>query len=327
MDIVGLLIAMAVSIFGVAIGALASFIFVGVLILVAVAIIAGGGSDAFLGGIAFGAFGPHVAGWASGVAAAAFAGKKGKLASGRDCATPGMGLNSPDVLAVGMIFGGLGYIINWLFSQVGFAWTDTIALTVVVSAIIARLAFGKTGVFGKVPAGQNRFARPQPGTEWLPWQSDTLQLLMIGLGGGALASIIAKVVGPENGGTFIGFAISASSLVFLFYGSKVPVTHHITLVSAVAFTASGSLVWGLIFGLIAAFVGEFMSRAFLIYGDTHIDPPACTIAALTSLSILFNSTGIYSSVNDTLGLVILAVLSAAAVGYSITVPKPVEATT
>jgi hypothetical protein len=292
---VNLLIAMAAGIFGVAIGGLASFIFVGFLVFIGAGVLAAGGPATFLGSVAFGAFGPHVGGWACGVAAAAYAGSRGKLATGRDVATAGMGMNDPMVLVIGVVFGAIGYVLNWLFNLVGFAWTDTVALTVVVSAIIARLAFGKCGVFGPLPAGQSRFARPRSGTEWLPYQCDLPQLILIGLGAGLLSAYIAKVIGPENGGNVIGFGISAASLIFLQVGFKIPVTHHITLCAAVATVASGSLIWGAAFGLLAAFVGEFFSRLFLIYGDTHIDPPACTICTLTSLSLVLSALGVYGA--------------------------------
>ena len=214
---------------------------------------------------------------------------------GRDVVTSGMGLNDPIALLIGVLFGAIGYVLNWLFRQVGFAWTDTIALSVVVSAIIARVWFGKCGVFGKLPAGQSRFGRPRPGTEWLPYQCDLPQLILIGLGAGLMSSFIAKTIGAQHGGNVVGFAISAVSLAFLQMGFKVPVTHHITLTAAVATVASGSLVWGAAFGLLAAFIGELYSRLFLIYGDTHIDPPACTIATLTSLSLILSALGVYAA--------------------------------
>jgi hypothetical protein len=294
-SIVNLFAAMGAGVFGVAIGALTSFVFVGILILVGVAVQVSGAGPGFLGAVPFGVFGPHVAGWASGVAAAAWAAKNGKLATGRDVATVGMGWNSPGALAIGALFGVIGYVVNWLFNQLQVPWTDTIALTVVVSAIIARLAFGKAGLFGKPPDGQSRFATPPESSKWLPWQNDWGQLLMIGVGAGLMSAYIAKAVGPANGGTVIGFAISAISLLLLHFGMKVPVTHHITLTAAVAAAASGSLVWGAIFGLVAAFVGEFFARLWLIYGDTHIDPPACTIATLTSLSLLLGGLGVYTA--------------------------------
>lgn len=294
-SLVNLIATMGAGIFGVAIGALPSFIFVGILILFGVASQALTGDQTFLGTFAFGAFGPHVGGWACGVAASAWAAKAGKLSSGRDVAAAGMGWNSPTALLIGVIFGALGYLLNWVFNLVGFAWTDTVALTVVVSAIIARLAFGKTGLLGNLkPTGQARFSKPPDEFKWIGYQCDSLQLVLLGLGAGLMSAYIAIELGAENGGVFIGFAISAVSLVFLQFNVPVPVTHHITLTAAVAAAASGSLIWGAVFGLVAAFLGEFFARLWLIYGDTHIDPPACTIATLTSLSILLANIGVYT---------------------------------
>jgi hypothetical protein len=290
-SIVAFIAAFGAGAFGAAIGALPAFIIFGILVLAGVATNLGGGPD-FLGPVSFGLFGPHIAGWASGVAAAAYAANKGKLATGRDVASPLMGLASPDVLLVGALFGGIGYVINWLFNLVGFAWTDTIALTVVVSAIIARVAFGKTGIFGKPPQGTSRMAMPAEANKWLPWQSSAGQIALIGLGGGLMAGYFA--INVPNVGHVIGFAISAISLVMLQFNLKVPVSHHITLTAGVAAMASGSLLWGAAFGLLAAFVGEYMSRLFLVYGDTHIDPPAVTIALLTSLSLLLAALGVYA---------------------------------
>lgn len=291
MDLVSILVAFAGGIFGAAVGALGAFVILGFLIIAGVAAQATG---ADLLSIPLGAaFGPHVGGFAAGVAAAAYAAKKGKLeAGGKDIVTAMMGLNSPDVLLVGGIFGIVGYLINWVFNLVGFAWTDTVALTVVVSAIIARVLWGN-GVFGKVADGVKRYA-PPAGSEWLPWQSNIQQRLLIGVGAGFLSAYIALLVGAENGGAVLGFAVSAISLLPLAFGIQVPVTHHITLVAAVAATASGSLIWGLLFGVAAAIVGEYMADTFLVHGDTHIDPPACTIAALTTVSLIFGYIGIYN---------------------------------
>lgn len=290
MELFGLLVAFGGGIFGAAVGALGAFVILGFLIIAGVAAQATG---ADLLSIPLGAaFGPHVGGFAAGVAAAAYAAKKGKLEAGKDIVTPMMGLNSPDVLLVGGLFGVGGYVLNWVFGLVGFAWTDTVALTVVVSAIVARVLWGN-GPFGKVAEGQSRFSPPMD-ARWLPWQSTLGQRLMIGLGAGLLSAYIALLIGAENGGAVLGFAISAISLAVLGYGLQIPVTHHITLVAAVAALASGSLIWGTLFGVAAALLGEFMADLFLVHGDTHIDPPAATIATLTSVSLLFSAIGVYS---------------------------------
>ena len=68
--------------------------------------------DTFLNATAWGPlFGPHIA-FAGGVAAAAYAAKTGKLKSGgKDIVASLMGLNAPDVLLVGGVFGSLGYAL------------------------------------------------------------------------------------------------------------------------------------------------------------------------------------------------------------------------
>jgi hypothetical protein len=47
-------------------------------------------------------------------------------------------------------------------------------------------------------------------------------------------------------------------------------------------------VFGVLGFVVQALLGEVYARAFLIHGDTHIDPPAATIATLTFvLKLLF----------------------------------------
>jgi len=290
----GFILAFASGIFGAAIGGLPAFILVGFLVLAGVAIQVAGGGGAYLGIVPFGALGPHVGGFAAGVGAVAYAAKQGKHPTGRDIVAGMMGKNSPDVLLVGGIFGIIGYVLNGLFSMPG-AWTDSVALTVVTSAIIARLVFGKSGVFGKVADGESRYAPPEA-NRWVPWQSNPLQLLMLGLGVGTFSAYLALNV-PNGGGVVLGFGLCAASLIFLQFGTQIPVSHHVALPAAVAAAASGSLLWGIIFGVVSAFVGEFMANTFCAWGDTHIDPPACTIWPMTSLSILLASLGVYQMVH------------------------------
>lgn len=284
MTALGLLVAFGGGIFGAAIGALPAFSFVGILTMLGVAIqlaVAPEASDFF--GVPFGVFGPHVGGFASGVAAAAYAAKKGKLDTGRNIVTAGMGLNSPDVLLVGGIFGALGYLIFWLLTFIPsfsptLAWTDMPGMTVVISAFIARFAWGTCGLCGKAEPGQKFFA-PTDATMWLVFQSHRGQLMMIGIGGGLLGGWLGLTYGTP--GVLLAFGISAASLLFLTLGVLTPVTHHIMMPAAIVGAASGSILWAAIAGLICAFTGEFFARLFLTHGDTHIDPPACTIALMT----------------------------------------------
>ena len=266
------------GLFGAAIGALPAFVFTGVLVLAGTAAAASGGGADILTHAAFGpVFGPHIA-FAGGVAAAAYACKRGLLETGRDISTPLMGLNRADALFVGGAFGAGGYLLNALGQAAGLgARTDTIALTVVVSAAIARLVFGKSGLVGKSFAPDESF-------HWVRHQERPSQAAAIGLGAGLLSAYMAGVLGPERGGGVLGFGIAASTLIFAQFGQKIPVTHHIALPAAAAALASGNLCVGALFGIVGAFAAEGFSRVFHMSGDTHIDPPAAGIA-LTMLLV------------------------------------------
>ncbi len=72
-----------------------------------------------------------------------------------------MGLNRPDVLLVGGLFGVVGYILWWALANLPMIGdvgaTNPIALSIVVNGMLVRYIFGKKGAFGKVPKGVNRW--------------------------------------------------------------------------------------------------------------------------------------------------------------------------
>jgi len=289
-----LLLAFGGGAFGAAIGGLAAFIFVGVLVLFGVGIASSGGGRDALTHIAFGGvFGPHVF-FAGGAAAVGYAFRRGYVSSGRDLAHLLMGLNKPDVLAIGGLFGALGWLANDLLLRAGCGtWTDTIALTVLLSGIAARFAFGRTGLLGKAPnPGGHRF-RPDERAHWLPWQQDAPQLIAIGLAVGLLSAHMARVLGIDKGGDVLGFGFAAAVLILLQMGFRAPVTHHIALPAALALLLSSSLLIGALVGILSALLGEFFSRLFLIHGDTYIDPPAAAIAGMTTVLRLADAAGLF----------------------------------
>ena len=217
------------GILGAAIGALPSFIFCGFAAIIGAGIAAATGNGTFSTLVAWGPIlGPQI-GFAGGAAAAVYAMNKGKLATGRDIATALCGLNSPDVLLVGGVFGMVGYLLWWAFANLPaigpLGMTNPIALSIVVNAILARVIFGKTGVFGKVRAGDNRWRASEVGA-WLPWMSKPSQLLVIGLGFGVVVSY-CTVTEPKLAA--IWFGVAAASLVMLQFGVKAPVWHHVAL--------------------------------------------------------------------------------------------------
>ncbi len=304
-----LLAAFAGGLFGAAIGGLSAFIFTGFAVLLGVAAGLGGSEFNVLAapeepqGIAFGVvFGPHIS-FAGGVAGAAFATRRGDLEDGKDIATPLAGLADPLPLLIGGLFGAGGLVVQQLLAGLlgtvtAVTATDTIALTVAISAVVVRLAFGRTGLFGNLPVEARERDRFRTGGErvWLGYQEGFLQAGVIGLGSGILAAWIVVAFAQANPalaeiGVVLGFGFSAVSLILLQVGFDCPVTHHMTLPAGVAAAAvleagGGPLVvvlLGAVAGVVGALLGELFSRLFLIHGDTHIDPPANAIWVMATL--------------------------------------------
>ena len=280
------------GLFGAAIGALPAFSFAGFAVLVGVATSLGGADYDVLGLVAFGpVFGPHIS-FAGGVAAAAYAKYRNELADGKDIITPLTSLATWDVLAVGGLFGALGYLLQWGLAQFLTDLTDIIALVVMLSGMIARVAFGSTPLLGKVTSDEHD-SRFTPGGEevWVEYQQDWGQAAMLGLGSGFISAFMALTILDANpdanfAALTIGFGISAASLVFLALGAAFPVTHHMTISAAYAAIATDSLWIGVAAGVGGALLGELASRLFLIHGDTHIDPPATAIWVMASLALV-----------------------------------------
>lgn len=317
-----LLAAFAGGCFGALCGALIAFALTGAIVLLGAAVALAGGRVDLLGTMAFGpVFGPHVA-FAGAVAAVAYAARRGYVESGRDIGTPLASLGRPDPIVVGGLFGVGGYALQQLFAELlaksdgtGF-YTDTVALSVGVTAVVARFAFGAGGLLGARPRRRARpvmaggsqeadalaipaAAAPEPEPTWVPWQRAWSQAGLLGLVSGiASAWVVASLVEVDasyaGAATLVGFGVSASLLALLVVGASVPVTHHMTLPAAVAagfvVAAGGSALTavavGALCGVLGALLGELCARLFLIHGDTHVDPPALAIALMTTAIVL-----------------------------------------
>jgi hypothetical protein len=281
------------GVFGAAIGALPSFILCGL-----AAVIGGGVLLATDGkvnvvdmAVTWGPLvGPQTA-FLGGTAAAAYAKKRGKLANGRDILSALMGLNSPDILLVGGIFGMIGALLTLGFSKLpaigGNPACNAIAVAIALGMIIARLAFGETGFFGKVKPGAHRWTPSDHGC-WVPWQSSPLQIILIALAVSLPTAVLARE--HPSSGLFI-FGLGVVSFVFLQYGTKIPITHHIALITMAATAGTGDILWGVAFGLIAALLCEYAAVIFVYHGDTHIDPPTVAIAACCTLQPILICAG------------------------------------
>jgi hypothetical protein len=281
----------------------------------------------FTGIIGFGAVtGPHIA-FAGGVAATAYAGKKYPEMEpddwdyhfGKDILYA-FG-TKPDILAVGAVFGVLGMLITQLGEGLFINVlelrlpTDFVAFSVFATAMIARPVFGYP-IVGK-PNGSgildmSPFEREEPhpmadggsvehegrlATEpWLPHQYKWSGVASIGLVGGILGGYIYLLTGS----IFMGYAISAMSLLFLNLGvEKIPVTHHITLIGAVGavvflpeYSPVVALVAAGVFGAVSGLLGEFTQRIFYAHSGTHVDPPAMAIVIAMVIVALLEVVGV-----------------------------------
>ena len=311
--------------FGAALGALPAFVFTGFLVIAGVF-----GGDAAGGagvGVGFGpVFGPHIS-FAGGAAAAAYAAKKGDIESGFDYhngkdITVALG-SRPDILAVGAAFGVFGILLEQLLRNLAIP-TDPIAFTVVASAFAHRAAFGYSivgvvsdkangymdmGPFereemrepGEVPGDGDKESEDRLAVEpWLPNMYKWSHVAAIGLAAG-LAAAYAAI---QTGSPFLGFGISAATLLFLNLGiGKIPVTHHMTLPAATAYLATAgtgyspiaALAIAGIFGVLGALIGEAFQRVFYAHGDTHVDPPAASITITHTIIGILSIVGILGS--------------------------------
>nr|WP_304054272.1 hypothetical protein [Enterocloster clostridioformis] len=144
------------GIIGAYMGALPAFILTGVIAIAGSVAAMAGGADMTVGFIAFGSYlGPHIA-FAGGVAASAYAGRTKKLGSGTDILSCLNGLADPATLLAGGVFGVIGFLIHYLIGSVLHLNTDLPGFTVILSAVIARLVFGSSGLIGKAAPGESR---------------------------------------------------------------------------------------------------------------------------------------------------------------------------
>ncbi|ELY51692.1 hypothetical protein [Natronolimnohabitans innermongolicus] len=366
-DLAAIIASLAGGAFGAAIGPLPAFVFTGFMVIAGEASVLAGGDGAITDQIAFGpAFSPAVS-FAGGVAATAYAAKKGYMDGFEHDYHQAKNIaqalgTKPDVLLVGAAFGVLGYWLTVASEGLGMPY-DPIAMGVVLSAIFHRLILGYS-IIGKVrgsnvldmgpfereerrtsadggkemvdlaeaetPKGGDAIApERQAGAAaagrfavepWLPHQYKWGHVATLG----AFVGILGAWISIMTESAFLGFGISAASLLFLNLGiEKVPVTHHITLPAGTAALAAWvpadnalaanapvayeggavlagtsvevALLVGLAFGLVCALFGELFQRVFYAHGDTHVDPPAAAIVFGTALVAILYVAGVFGT--------------------------------
>ena len=292
MSIFALLAAFGGGVFAAAIGALPAFIMTGVFAVVGAVAGMCGAADAsniLVNYMAFGSFfGPHIS-FAAGVAAAAYAKKKGLTDNGADIAPALAGLNAPDVLLVGGVFGVIGFLFKELVIANLFGGTisprlitDAPGITVFCSAILVRLVFG-----GKLKTGDNVVSKGSAFTN----------VLVIGifyrlLIAGVYAAAITNGVPAEGfGGLYhvLIFGLAAVGLVFAEMGQPFPGCHHIVIIAAETvvqcYNSTGNMwmavIVAIVFGTISAIICDAETNLINSGTDSHIDGPACAIFIMT----------------------------------------------
>ena len=299
-----ILVAFGGGVFGSLIGGTTAFIFTGLLGLVGIAVSLCGGGDVILNQVAFGPFfGPHVA-FVGAVAAAGWAGRRrvperedaaleasdmhevmsggakqkdiAEFINGADTTIPLFRTQDPVILLVGGLFGVFGFFFQKLIVDLGVP-IDATALTVLVFGILTRLLLGKSGLTGIYPAGEKRFGfKP-------------VNITFVALWSFSVSAVVSSMV-IQLGMNNIGFAISAFSLIFLYFKLKFPVSHHITMVAGYAALAFGNVWLGALFGMLAAIAGGFITRGINTHVDTHWDMPATVIAPFSMIIFLLSGT-------------------------------------
>lgn len=329
------LAAFAGGAFGAAVGALQSFALAGLMVVVGelyslTATVAGVETLPvdITGTLGFGVvLGPHVA-FGGGAAALAYASKRGYLDDDFEYhqakeVTRGLG-SKPDVLAVGGVFGILGYWIATASTTLAIP-VDPVALGVVVSALLHRAALG----YSLVGASPHQWLdmRPytdaskeeQPATDggqrvepWLPYQYRWRDVLTLGF----IVGVLGAYVAYRTASPFLAFGISVVALAFLCAGvAEIPVTHHMSLpastavialvdapVGAVtpAMVAQAVPLWqavlvGAGFGVVGALFGELLQRVLYAHAETHLDPPAASIVVTSFVIAVLALVGVFPS--------------------------------
>jgi len=289
----------------------------------------GGGAAGTLGVNATGligygpVLGPHVA-FAGGVAAAAFAARKGYLDTGYGYheakhVTTALG-SRPDVLLVGGVFGVIGYWLAQLSVRFSLPW-DPVAASIVLSALLHRTVFGYpllgklgTGLLDMSPfeRGDRRPSTTAPDGEgpgqfsqggrylvepWLPHQYRWTNVSVLGFAVGIFGGFVAVATGSVA----LAFGIAAVALLLPVANvSRAPITHHMAFPAAIAALALPEaeptvaiLVAGG-FGLYGALAGELAQRLFYAHGDTHFDPPSASILITTLTIALLDVAGVFT---------------------------------
>ena len=202
---------------------------------------AAGASNILINYFAFGSFfGPHIA-FAGGVAAAAYAKKKGVSENGADIVSALAGLNEPDVLLVG------GKLKTGSeFMSKGKTFTTTLVIAFSYSLVVASVYAAAVGAGVPVEDFGGLY-----------------HVLIFGL---AAVGLTFAVAGQAFFGCHHIVIIAAEAAVQSY---------------ATTGNAYMALAMGVIFGTISGLLGDIAGASINSGTDSHIDPPATAIFIMT----------------------------------------------
>ncbi len=299
---------------GAAFGALWAIIICALIVLVGCVLVMGGGSDFMLLQIGLGpVFGPHVGGFGAGLAAAGYAAgikKNHPGGAAKDILSP-LTDTTWDVLLVGGVYSLIAHAFLQLEAKIPIVnQTDMIAFNLVFLGFIVRYVCFKEGIFGAKESIKTNglLGTANYSISWAGWQSPWGRLFVLAFAWSVLSvglvTLIKPVVDPlaaagtiSGAGAFvvpliIGWAIAIFQLICLQCSSgtiqKVPIWHCQAILAALAFLMTGSMVIGIIAGVLGAVLQEYCARLFYNHASTHMDPPATAICIGTLLiNLLF----------------------------------------
>lgn len=176
----------------------------------------------------------------------------------------------PKILCVGFMTGVCSWLLFSLVSYLNFP-CDCGAFTVLTVAIITRFFLSKGR---KVREDGVEILSKLPKKVWI------FHILF-----SAIIAFVFAYFTETTGYYFIGFYVSALSLLWILVDPVFPATHHITLVAGYAMMCTHNYVIAVILGVLS----ELLCYAFtIVFNDkcsTHIDPP--TVPILLFSTILF----------------------------------------
>lgn len=301
LDILPIFLAFCAGMFGAAFGGIHAFIMCGFVGLAACGMMAAAPADTAMLNIAFGFFLHPAFAFLGDVLALAYAKKKGYIASGKALDLPLISIRKPGPILMGGLAAAIGYILIILLTGANYAniAADGGALVIVPVSLIIKAIF-EGSIVGKVPADHKRFSAHKT-VAWVPHVHIGWEKLIIGVAFGgcaAAASVLLATSGgaafatdvtaaaPNYAPAFFCFFFSAVTLMWSVVGFPIPVNHHTTIISGYAVCAAmwagvtdpvTLVLWGIGMGTFATFLADFFADCFYVYGDTHVDPPACAI--------------------------------------------------